>query len=272
MNTIAQIIHFVYILTATSYSYPLVICIERTPELILVVLIVTFTLLYYIGQIASNWQLKQPIFFEIDTPMSTNFRAYLRKFAEVALTNQSAGFSKEMEPIIAPIGIGMPPSLLTQPHRNPFNIKIQNMPSRKWYDVGLAAELWVAIISAPFNLIFKPMLKLLKNRFINMKIPKSVMMMIPNTFHQTKKMSILTLIMIPMHRMKTCIKNCFTWLRILKCRWQLITPYQSYFCSSRHRERGYLISIQLLKRQILTPKKVHGEFALSVRWNRGILF
>ncbi|KAJ3309947.1 proteasome regulatory particle base subunit [Boothiomyces sp. JEL0838] len=125
-----------------------------------------------IGVLISKAELKMPMFLQIGIQLSDDFSYVLRKWGiELAGSPLRNGLLNEEEPIIAPIGVSLPPRLLVNPFkRNPFLVTAKSTKKPWWHvknidssppgdtlaAVKYVFKLWSILLYIPYSYISFP--------------------------------------------------------------------------------------------------------------------
>ncbi|KAJ3345196.1 hypothetical protein HDU91_007441, partial [Kappamyces sp. JEL0680] len=120
---IAKIVHFFVSLMYFKQPYPTLFYLERIPESLIILAICCQKLVHLVAQYSAPFPLHPLLSTEVG--LEDDFHIAIKKWGET-LTKSSShlSLSNEFNPILAPIGIGIPPSLLIdvnakpQPFRN----------------------------------------------------------------------------------------------------------------------------------------------------------
>ncbi|KAL5032931.1 hypothetical protein BDV3_001452 [Batrachochytrium dendrobatidis] len=115
---------------------PVIFWLSGIPELFLVTLLVILSLVYVVSYLVMSGDMRFDITQLLDgVTLRDDFKVAIRKFAILISQRRSpnSGFSKEFEPIFAPIGIGLPPTELINVHARPtgFRLNLDEQEIRK---------------------------------------------------------------------------------------------------------------------------------------------
>ena len=177
----ARIFHFLYCMLYLDQPYPTLFYLERIPELLILSSVAILSLIYLFANIISSSPLRTPLIFQVDIDCSNDFHTLLRKWGEALTTGpKNSLFANELSPILSPIGIGLPPTLLINLDQKPqpFQIQQKSKPrENSWLSIlditngdsigGLkfAIRLWYLLGVFPLVWIGSPLIKYCQSKF-----------------------------------------------------------------------------------------------------------
>ncbi|KAI8895624.1 hypothetical protein BC833DRAFT_600684 [Globomyces pollinis-pini] len=164
----AKIIHFVHLVVIRRQWYPMMFYLEMLAETLILIHIVLYTLIQLLGNwISGTTSTNSTMFFNINLSDDWNsvFKNWVERFALLA---NDTGFKNQLDPILFPIGLGLPPSLFIdlKTKVNPFHNNLMNQWKQKSdfinpknQNLTRVLSLWNSMLSIPLIFIYKHLLK-----------------------------------------------------------------------------------------------------------------
>jgi hypothetical protein len=155
--TLIEIVH-AFVTVFDRKPYPMMLFLEHVPELFVLTTIALFFIVYLInGLLTGEWQ-KKPAFMSVDFSTRQEFKSLLRSWAEsIIQASKKSGYGLELEPVIAPIGIGMVPRILSKKPRIGMDKVFVDPPGKPVETLALmnSFRLWSSIIKMPIVYLAK---------------------------------------------------------------------------------------------------------------------
>jgi hypothetical protein len=169
--SLIEITHAVYVLWHNQ-PYPTMMYLERMPELMVIVTILLFALVYSLGCfVANDWE-KKPAFLQVDFSSRQEFRNLLRNWAECIVTaSKRGGYQNEMDPVFAPAGVGMVPRILLKKRiKSPLDqVYVDPVLKKEPITVGFyhLFKLWSCLIKAPILFLWTHLITFFKRKQVD---------------------------------------------------------------------------------------------------------